>query len=176
MFNFEELNEATRQAMFREFEDEQDSDPYVSPRLTEEGRRVHADLIRRAICVGNEVSLERDLADQAYWLHFDANGRRINFASAAKTLAITEFNAWYVRGLAKRLLDEGVKICEVYKADVAKEPRGECLQHEGAHYSVQEVYDGHRARYWPKPGNRDAFSIPAGPNCHHTIRRVRGDD
>jgi hypothetical protein len=33
------------------------------------------------------------------------------------------------------------------------------------------VYDGHRARYWPTE-NPTAVSVPFGPNCHHTIRRI----
>ncbi len=48
----------------------------------------------------------------------------------------------------------------------------QAAEHEGLIVSVREVYDGHRARYWPEPGNADAFSIPFGPGCHHVIRRV----
>jgi hypothetical protein len=39
--------------------------------------------------------------------------------------------------------------------------------------TVREIHDGHRARYWPAPGNPGAFSIPFAPGCHHTIRRIK---
>ena len=180
MYLFEELNEDTRRAMLQEFEAEEDrGDPYRSPRLSAAGRVAFPDITRDAISNGDENSLAMGLARQDYWNPTETytrsgntHTRQVNYANAAKTLAVTEFNTWYVRGLARRLLDEGVSTCEVYRAELAWEPRTECLQHEGATYSVQEIYDGHRARYWPGPGNPDALSIPVGPNCHHTIRRV----
>jgi hypothetical protein len=91
--------------------------------------------------------------------------------AAAERLAVTEFNTWYVRGLAKRLLDEGVTQCQVYRAALPKWEPADCTKHEGQAYPVKDVYDGHRAKYWPEPRNPNAFSIPAGPSCHHTIRR-----
>lgn len=182
MFNFEELNEATRQAMLREFDAEQEGTPYVSTQLSSQGVGVYAELMRNAICTGNEVSLEVDLSYDAYWRPTGSNRSRSpsrrttnGFSYKAKRLAITEFNTWNVRGLARLLLDEGVETCEVYRADSAGEPRDECLEHEGKQFSVQEIYEGHRARYWPRPGNPSALSVPTGPNCHHTIRRAKGD-
>ena len=182
MFNFEELNEATRRFMLREFDAEQEGTPYVSTQLSSQGVGVYAELMRNAICTGNEESLEADLSYDAYWRPTGSNQSRSpsrrttnGFSYKAERLAITEFNTWYVRGLARLLLDEGVKTCEVYRAGAAKEPRGECAQHEGRRFSIQEIYNGHRARYWPKPGNPSAFSIPVGPYCHHTMRRVRAD-
>lgn len=96
---------------------------------------------------------------------------RINLEDAAKRLAMTEFNTAYVRGLCGRLLDDSVPFVQVYRAAPAFEPRGECLQHEGQHYSTRSIYSGHPARYHPtaRPG---VLSIPVGPHCHHSVRRV----
>jgi len=179
MFHFEELDTTTREWMLREFEAEEDGSPYRSFRLCPEGSAAFPDVMREAIRNGNDVTLAASLCAPSLWLPGESyikNGiartRRINPAKAAEALAITEFNTWYVRGLARRLLEEGEETCEVYRADTAWSPRYECLQHEGQCYPVRTIYDGHRARYWPEPGNPSALSIPVGPNCHHTIRRV----
>jgi hypothetical protein len=90
----------------------------------------------------------------------------------AKAFALTDFNTWYVRGICRALMEAGIPECEVYRAEEAYEPRGECLQLEGEVLDVEEVYLGHRARYHPEEAkNPAALSIPVGPNCHHSIRR-----
>jgi hypothetical protein len=96
--------------------------------------------------------------------------RKVPF-DAARQLAITEFGTFYVRGLARRLLDEGDTHCQVYRAAPAREPRGECGHLEEHVLPLELIYSGHRAHYWPPPGNANVLSIPVGPNCHHSIRR-----
>jgi hypothetical protein len=166
VFRFEELNDETRAVMLPEFEDEDHGgDPYRSNLLTEEGLDAFPDAMRNAITSGNEESLERELGEPEYW-------ERFNFESDARRLAKTEFNTWYVRGLARRFLDEGIETCEVYRAaDAQGSSSGECPLYEGALLSVQDVYDGHRANYWFCPENPKAVSVPAHPNCPYTIRR-----
>jgi hypothetical protein len=88
-----------------------------------------------------------------------------------------EFSTWYVHGLARRLLDEGETQCQIYRGEPPRplgqgETTGECSKYEGAIVSAQLIYDNHRARYWPEPGNKDALQIPFAPWCHHIIRRV----
>ncbi len=173
---FEELDDVTRQYMLREFEAEESSgNPYRGKNLSAVGRVEFGGLIRQAIRSGDEQTLIASLLNSSYWNPTDRRGYRINQQNEAERLGLTEFNTWYVRGLAKRLMDEGVAECQVYRAGIPKwgAPSEECMAHEGQIYSVEVVYFGHRARYWPEPGNRAALSIPLGPNCHHTIRRVR---
>lgn len=136
--------------------------------------------MENAIIQGNEETLANALSDPNYWISSEIYvkddrpyTRRINPIKAAEFLAYTEFNTWYVRGFSRRLMEEGVEYCQVYRAAPAWQPRGECLQHEGRNYRAQEIYNGHRARYWPPPANPSALSIPVGTNCHHSIRRVR---
>ena len=179
MFDFEELTEETRAAMLQEFETEEcGGSPYRSPRLSEEGLAVFPEAMRNAITAGNEESLEDELLEPDYWRESETyrragvlKERRINFGAAARSLANSEFSTWYVRGLTRRLIDEGLDTCQVYRAEEAGEPYRDCPLEEGALLGVQEVYDGHRAHYWPTPGNPDALSVPAHPNCHLTIRR-----
>jgi hypothetical protein len=178
--NFEELDEKTRKCMLAEFEAEEASGkPYRSKALSDEGRSAFPTIMRDAIVEGNEETLADSLAKPKYWSQSESyvrNGvtrtRPINVQAAAERPAVTEFNTWYVRGLAKRLMDERVTQCQVYRAAPPKWEPAECSKHEGHVYSVQELHDGHRAKYWPEPGKPNAFSIPAGPSCHHTIRRV----
>lgn len=76
-------------------------------------------------------------------------------------------------GLAHRLVSEGETECEVYRASEPKFKHASCSVHEGRAYPLPSIIDGHRAGYWPEPGDPEKLSIPAGPGCHHTIRRVR---
>lgn len=72
---------------------------------------------------GSEVTLAAAMNRHDYW---QANGtyirngaahqRRVNVAQASERLATTEFNTWYVAGLAARLHDEGKTHGRVYRA------------------------------------------------------------
>jgi hypothetical protein len=181
MMNFEELDGRTREYLIAEFEVEEASgDPYRGERLSPAGRAAFPELMREALRNGNEGSLLAALYDARYWNQTEpyvrngiARTRNINMQQAAEQLSLSEFNTWYVRGLAKRLLDEGELECQAYRGAQPKWEPADCAAHEGQIFRVVDVYNGHRSAYWPKPGNRDAFSIPFNPGCHHTIRRVR---
>lgn len=177
--HYEELDETTRRFMLEEFQAEEQSNPYRSKALTSLGLKVFPQLMQKAIETGNEVSLMQELNSADYWEPFEPyvrggvqRERRRNIGQAAERLALTEFNTWYVRGLARRLMEEGITECQIYRGAQPKWEHGECSQHEGMIVKVQVVYDGHRGTYWPEPGNKNIFSIPSGPGCHHVIRRV----
>jgi len=178
--NYLELDTVTRRHMLREFEVEHASPmPFRSRALSASGQPAFVECIRRAIETGNEESLCAAIVNPDYWDHeeeYTVKGitcrRRRNIQQSAARLALTEFSTWYVRGLTARLLDEGIAECQVYRGAQPKWEPGECSQHEGMIVPVRTVYDGHRARYWPEPGNPDAFSIPFGPGCHHLVRRL----
>jgi len=181
MYEFEELDSVTRKWMLEEWEAEQSRlAPFRSTRLSPGGLAVVANHMRDAVVAGNEKTLAAGLADPALWVSaepYERSGRQryrtVNPQKAAEFFAGTEFLTWYVRGFARRLLEERETYCVVYRVAPAWEPRDECLAHEGQRYAVRDVYDGHRARYWPPPGSAAAFSIPTGTNCHHAIRRRR---
>src|SRR5260370_33975399 len=173
--NFTELDGTTRGWMLKRFEAEEASgNPYRSEVLTELGLTEWQGIMRQAMTDpdGSEVTLAAALNRQGYWRATDARGRRVNVAQASERLAITEFNTWYVGGLAARLQAEGETRCRVYRAAIPKwEPAG-CSAHEGQTYALAEIIAGHRIGYWPPPGVQGKLSIPAGPGCHHTIERV----
>lgn len=180
MYDFENnLDDITRKWMLEEFQSEEGTgNPYRSKRLSKLGLEIFPKEMEKAIKEGNEETLADALSDLNYW-HYREVSRRgttpytksIDPRKAAEALAYTEFNTWFVRGFARRLIEEGEESCQVYRAAPAWQPRQECLEHEGKIYKVQEIYDGHRAKYWPEP-NPDALSIPVGTYCHHSIRRV----
>lgn len=178
--NFEELDETTRHYMLTEFEAEEASDnPYRSTILSAIGIVEFPGLIRQALRSGDEQTLISSLSDVSFWNRTNTHVRRgnasqhrINIPDAARRLGLTEFNTWYVRGLAKRLIVEEVTFCQIYRAAPALiEESSECKLHENKVFPVETIYFGHCARYWPKPANPTALSVPLGPNCHHTIRR-----
>lgn len=179
--NYEELDATTRDYMLSEFEiEEAGGNPYRSKALSPRGLAAFPDLMRGALRSGTEISLCKALQDDDLW---DPNEeytikevlrkRQRNIPQAAQRLALTEFSTWYVRGLAKRLIEEGVEKCQIYRGEKPKWEAGECNSHDGLVVSVRDIYENHRARYWPEPGDKTAFSIPWGPGCHHVIRRAR---
>jgi hypothetical protein len=98
---------------------------------------------------------------------------RVNLKGACDLLCFGEFNIAYVRGLAHWLQGQGETECVVYRAQTAGEPRCECTDWEGERFALRDVIAGHRARYWPSDTKRpEAFSVPSGFNCHHSIRRI----
>ena len=179
---FEELDDVTRRYMLEEFEaEEQSGNPYRGRELSSDGRAAFPDLMRQAIAGGNEQTLITALNNPAYWVSSGVShsktgrpyAKSVNVAQAAERLGLTEFNTWYVCGLAKRLLDKGEKQCQVYRAAPARLAPDTCSFYEGQILPLDDVYRGHRAKYHPAPGKRSALSVPFGPTCHHTIRRMR---
>jgi hypothetical protein len=113
--NFEELHQATRELMLAEFEAElAGPNPYFGKGLSSSGRAAFPDLMRRAIREGNEESLAAELNRDDYWNPretYERNGvvreRQVNVRQASERLALSEFNTWYVRGFARRLMNKG---------------------------------------------------------------------
>ncbi|HRC56713.1 MAG TPA: hypothetical protein PKU97_12360 [Kofleriaceae bacterium] len=181
--HFEELDKVTRSFMLREFDaEEARGNPYRSAVLSPKGLAAYAATMRAALASGSEVDVQRAFAYEHYWNPTETYNkprggglatRAVNFHQASERLGLTEFNTWYVRGFAARLLSENETMCEVYRASEPKFTHASCSTHEGQRYPVRDIYDGHRAGYWPPGNTRAGVSIPAGPGCHHTIRRVR---
>jgi hypothetical protein len=172
---YEELDEETRRWMLEEFRAEEAAGPYRSPSLSAEGRRQFGELMEQAIVTGTEDSLAEALRAKELWAEYEPSPlggvRRTEPARAAKALARTEFNTWYIRGLCRRLMEEGEMYCQVYRAAAADAPGDLCEPYQGMVLEIRHLYNGHRIKYWPKPNDR-AFSVPCGPQCRHSVRRI----
>lgn len=173
--NFQELTPTVRAAMIGALEDEEAAGrPYQSRTMSQEGLEAYPRILRVAINSGTEMTLAADLADPRFWKAQNARGATVNPTASAAALALTEFNTWYVAGLAAVLQDEGATHCEVYRADDPRGSAASCSVHEEQTYPLADVVAGHRIGYWPRDGLpvRGAFTVPAATNCHHTIRRL----
>lgn len=182
---FTELDETTREWMLRRLEaEESGGNPYRSEVLSQLGLAHWPGIMRQAITDpdGSEVTLAHALNRLDYWKASEtyvrngiARQRNVDPAQGSERLAVTEFNTWYVAGLAARLREEGAADCRVYRAGIPRWQPAECSVHEGHTYDVAEVIAGHRIGYWPPPGVPGQLSIPAGPGCHHMIERVEAE-
>jgi hypothetical protein len=174
-----DLDPTTREYMLREFDSEQAGSSYVPAVLTAHGRTVWPTMMRNAIEFGDDDALINDLLgdpsvftpEESYQRQGVTHTRRRNLRQSAERLGTNEFNTWYVRGVAARFLAEGISHVMVYRAAEPKWAVAGCSEHEGTIVPVQQVYDGHRARYW-QTEDPDAFAIPFQPGCHHSIRRA----
>lgn len=136
-------------------------------------------MLREALVGGDDASLAEMLRVPEYWNKtrtYIRGGKEVTqplaVAFCAEQLGRSEFNTRYVRGLCRKLMAEGLHSVEVYRAGDAAEKNQGCTKYEDKIVRVEDVYRGHRARYWPE-ANPDAFSIPFHAGCHHSIRRVR---
>lgn len=179
--NFEELDPETRRYMVEEFDDEQGLDGHFEPgaEMSPLGKAQLVGAVREALLNGDDVSLADALRDPNFWERTRTYRRgeksvtqRLNPDFCAEQLARCEFNTWYVRGLCRKLIDEGVQLVEIYRAGDAADRNVDCTSYEGRVVRAEDVYLGHRSRYWPEK-NDGAFAIPFHAGCHHSIRRVR---
>ena len=90
---------------------------------------------------------------------------------AAVILARVEFDTWYVRGLCRRLLEEGEEHCQIYRAWDGDGSPDECDLLENKVLPVRPIYHAHRAKYHPHR-RPEALSIPSGTGCKHSVRRL----
>jgi hypothetical protein len=143
--------------------------------LNDEGWAALLNAMPIALAEQTDVWLAAQMKPADYWQpeRWDKRGRWVNYNKAqALEILCGEFNIAYIRGLAKTMQAEDQEMCEVFRAGPAMEKRRECTEWEGQTFPVQQVLDGHRARYWPPPGQHAVWSVPTGVGCHHSICRV----
>ncbi len=172
---YEELDETTRKWMAEEMEMEEAEQPYRSPALSRKGQEEFAPLLKDAIEHGDDGSLASSLIRADMWNEFEPLPQggvgRIDPARAAAVLARVEFNTWYVRGLCRRLLEEGEEHCQIYRAWEGDGSPDECDPLENKVLPIRSIYHAHRAKYHPHR-RPEAFSIPSGRGCKHSVRRL----
>lgn len=170
---FKEFDDSTREYMINELEKEiSEGNPYISSYLTQKGIEEFFIIEKKIFKDGDVEKFIQLLTNQEYFVTRYKN-KPVNLKHVAKQLGFSEFNTWYVRGLSKKLIDLDNKYCEVYRTMMGKS-RGPCSKFEGKKIDLIDVYNGHRAKYWPYD-NSLAFSIPFHPGCHHSIKRIEGD-
>src|SRR5574342_935117 len=149
----ENLDDRTRQLMLDEMEyDIAHNQLHISPFLSGQGQWDYPDLLRKAIKKGNDTTLGKDL--QARRRIVRALPRRkpkggyiiaATPENAAEVLAESEFNRYYIRGLARRAIEDGVEELVIYRAKPAKNPRPESEARVESTISPQDLLDDLRA-------------------------------
>jgi len=169
-----DLDQETRRHMAAELRLDMVLRRVVTPkRLNEAGRTAYQGLLEAAIDHGDsdvlaaalsagelldELELSHSRKGKPYWKRVPWN--------VAQTLAEGEFNRYYMRGLARRAIVEGIDALEVYRAKSVKEPRAESRAREGYLVRPAALLEDLRSH---REGPTDR-GLPAGPNSGMSVR------
>jgi hypothetical protein len=99
-----------------------DGSLYRSPQLSEEGLEHYHRLLRAAILAGTEASFAEALTAQdavrppSRWQHPREVGPAEALVELTSRLAEREFHRFYIRGLCRRALEQGVDTLVIYRA------------------------------------------------------------
>lgn len=174
MFRFENLDDTTRRYMLIEVDQAiQASQLHLSQRFTAHGREVYPSLLREAVQVGNETNLALALQQQncfAAQEPYGAGTRRVP-ASAARTFAEGQFNAFYMRGVCHRAIQVGSQV-EAYRAKEVGTARLTSKYQEGQRLDPQQVL--RLLRHSPSGRDRGPV-VPAGFNSGLSLRLALGE-
>jgi hypothetical protein len=133
--------------------------------LTDQGWDAFERVMPEALAERDEQWLFEQMSPARYWV--ETLSRRTksgvtqvlyNKEDALQKLTLGEFNIAYIHGLAQALTNRGEVSCVVYRADDAYVPRAECSAWEDRQFPLADVLTGHRARYFPPPGDPRVWS------------------
>ncbi len=174
MSNLVNLDQGTRRFMLMEFDDDlRGARLYFSPRLTPKGVADWPTLLRDEIEHGSDATL-------AAQLHTAVRLRRTEMkrtpkgrvttaevpVNAAQTLAEGEFNRFYIRGLCRRAIDEGIGQLVIFRARNVAARRPESEARIGKMVDPRKLLEDLRANIGIDP----ALGVPAGPNSGPSVR------
>lgn len=171
-FNFENLDEQTRELMASEIKSDIERDRlYFSKRFNGNGHRIYVELLLDAVNGGDEETLATSLKSNNCFADKEArNGKNgITYAkvpeTANQTLADSEFNRFYIRGLALRAISSGQSLT-IYRARQSDNPRQESEAMIGkqidAHKLLTDLQDN--------IGTDTALGLPPGPNSGLSVK------
>ena len=167
---YENLDERTRQLMLDEMEyDIAHNQLHISPFLSGQGQHDYANLLREAIQSGTDESLAENLRAHRRILRTlprrqpKSGGYSIAATpeNAAEVLAESEFNRYYIRGLARRAMEDGISELVIYRAKPARNPRPESEARVETSLSPQEILEDLRSHPGDEPPR---LGVPSGPN------------
>lgn len=173
---YENLDPTTRRFALEELDhDIADGTMLVSDRVRPGQATHYQDLLRKALAYYDDQWLEQQLIDQDMLVGFEhrrtPSGGETTArlpADAARMLAESDFNRYYMRGVAARAVAEGEPLVRVYRARHSAQPREESERLEGEDLPAREVLADLRARAAGEGGE-----IPLGrPNSGLSIRLV----
>lgn len=151
----------------------QDGTIYLSPWLSPQGLTDWVALLTDAATHGNDDSLAAQLRQNGR-INETAQRRkpkggfttyRVPY-TASETMAEGEFNRFYVRGLCRYALANGVRQLEVYRAKAVDQPRPGSEEKIGTLVDPQAILDDLRVSAGVEP----TLGMPPGPNSGLTLK------
>ena len=144
---YENLDPVTRRHAVAELDQDIKAESFhASDRLRPTAIESYRKLLREALSYYDDLWLE----DRASDLLVEVEPRRTASGAqttakvpqmAARMLAEGDFNKYYMRGVARRAIDEARQVVEVYRARLSHEPRRESEEMEGHRLPATEVLD-----------------------------------
>ena len=171
-FNFENLDPQTRELMTSEIKFDIDNEQlYLSKRFNENGIRLYSKLLFDSVSHGDEESLATAL--KVYNCFADKEPRQgkngVTYAkvpeTANQTLADSEFNRFYMRGLAIRAINSGQTLT-IYRARHSDNPRAESEVMIGKQIDAQKLLADLRMNI----GTDTVLGLPPGPNSGLSVK------
>jgi len=173
-FKFENLDLETRKLMIAEINsDIQGQKLYFSKRFNENGHTLYAELLLNAAEFGDEKSLGNSLKENDCFAEKEArNGKNgITLAkvpdNANTVLAESEFNRFYIRAIAQRAIDSGLKLI-VYRARYSDSPRSGSEEKIDLEISAEELLLDLRNNI----GIDTVLGLPPGPNSGLSVKLI----
>ncbi len=145
---------------------------YLSPRLSERGVHDYAELLRAAIESGSDSSLANALCFHGRMRETEQRQTKRGVrtvsvpATAADTLAAGEFNRYFMRGLCRRALADGIAQVIVYRAKGVRQARAEAKALLGQRIDAATLLVDLRAGVDSRTVTGEAF----GPNSGLSVR------
>lgn len=172
--SLDNLDSKTRQLMVEEIErDDANGTLYFSSRLSDSGRKEYGFLLLKAAQDHDDTWLANALRAEDRMNALEQKRKSSGGFTTAKvpvnapdTLAEGEFNRFYIRGLCRRAIDEGIQELMIVRAKAVNVPRPESLAKIGMRVNAQNLLDDLRAN----PGVDAALGLPAGPNSGLSIK------
>ncbi|KFB99155.1 hypothetical protein GTGU_04156 [Trabulsiella guamensis ATCC 49490] len=175
--NFQDLNDETRRFMTQEIQLDKENDTfYRSAFLTDQGKEIWPTLLEESIA-HNDDWLENEIQRRGLLAQFYTRRRpksqelmqaRVP-VTAAQTLAEGEFNRLFVRGLCARVIAEGGREVEAYRARYSEHPRAESEAIIGKKFLAADVLKDLR----DNPGVDSVLGLPPGPNSGISVKKIQ---
>jgi hypothetical protein len=171
---YENLDGRTRQLMLDEMElDISQNNLTISPYLSGQGVRDYPQLLREAIEKGTDESLAAALGHQrrllrSYTRRTPGHGYATVSVphNAAEVIAESEFNRYYIRALALRAIENGVRELVVVRARPVQQPRPQSEALLETTLNPTEILEDLRSH----PGESPRLGVPAGPGSGLSVR------
>ena len=169
---YRDLHEPTRKMMIDEINyDILRGSIYLSNYLTDDGKLEWASLLMQAAATGSDDTLAHQLQTNGHIRQLAERRTKNGMSmvrvphSAHETMAEGEFGRYYVRGLCRRAIADGIATLVVYRAKAVMQPRLGSEEKIGTHIDPKIILTDLRETVGVEP----LLGLPPGPNSGLTL-------